>query len=343
MGYKKITALVITALMAISASAPGFADTALKGELADPIWVGNQQIVVGEVKTLGLEYYLVNATDGSAKVVIPEEKNATEVAASSDGMMIAYTNDNGDIFKMNLSDMKEEKISSDNEPKTELNWSTDGKKLFFLKGEKLDAISAITLETKKTADILADKVAYKSDLYISPNGKRLIYTVTNAGTTDATTLAISAKGTEPQIYRLDLTQKDAKPLKMTSSLDNKSYSVLAGSGAVIYLSTDPNNPESKSVARMTSSDGKSGSIMAEVNNPRQTMATPDGNAWCLTVNADGKQMVYNVAARVERFEIPMEAQEITLSPDANKAIVLIPGTDSPSLQIVSKTGSKKLN
>ncbi len=343
MGYKKITALVITALTALSVSAPGFADTALKGELVDPIWAGNQQIVVGEAKTIGLEYYLVNVADGSAKVVIPEEKNATEVAASSDGMMIAYTNDNGDIFKMNLSDMKEEKISSDNEPKTELAWAADGRKLYFLKGEKLDAISVITLATKKTADVLADKVAYKSDLYLSSNGKRLIYTVTNAGTTDAATLAVSAKGTEPQIYRLDLTQKDAKPLKMTSSLDNKSYSFLTDSGAVIYLSTDPNSPANKSVARLTSSDGKSSSAMTAVENPRQTMVTPDGNAWSLTVNTAGKQMVYNIAAKAERFEIPMDIKEITLSPDANKAIVLLPGTDSPSLQIVSKTGSKTLN
>lgn len=343
MGYKKITALVITALVAVSVSAPGFADTTLKGDLVEPVWVGNQQIVVGSVKTVGLEYYLVNAVDGSSKVVIPEEKNATEVAASADGTMIAYTNDNGDIFKMNLSDMKEEKISSDNEPKAELIWSGDSQKVFFLKGEKLDVISAVTVATKKTADVLADKVAYKSDLFVSFNGKRLIYTVTNAGTTDATTLAVSTKGTEPQIYRLDLTQKNAKPMKMTSSLDNKSYSFLTESGAVIYLSTDPSSPVNKSVARITSSDGKSNSVMTALDNARQTMATPDGNAWSLTVNGSGKQMVYNIAANAERFEVPVTVQEITLSPDANKAIVILPGKDSSNLQIISKTGTKTLN
>lgn len=228
-------------------------------------------------------------------------KNATEVSASYDGTLIAYTNDNGDIFKMNLNDMKEEENQFGQRAENRACMGSRWQQGVFPEGEKLDAISAITVATKISADVLADKVAYKSDLYISPSGKRRSTRLPNAGTTDATTLAVSAKGTEPQIYRLDLTQKGAKPVKMTSSLDNKSYSVLAESGSVIYLSTDPGSPGNKSVVRTTSSDGKSSNVLVEVNAPVRPSATPDGNAWCLTVNADGKQMVYNVAARAERF------------------------------------------
>lgn len=236
----KFRAMAIALVSALSLSSLSFAAAApLSGDFEDPAWAGNQALVAKKVADEGTQYYLIH-TDGSSKLLLDSSANATEVSVSKDGSKIAYVNDNGDIYVMDMATSKSDLVTSDHDPKMELQFNDSGSKIYFLAGDKIDKLSVIDLSEKKTTALVSDGVAYKSDLRVSADESKAAYVVTAAGKVDETSgeYGVDSKGTEPQIYSVNLNGTD-KPVKLTDSTDNKVFTNMTQNNEVIYVSADP--------------------------------------------------------------------------------------------------------
>ncbi len=236
----KLKTMAIVLVSVFSLSSFNFAAAApLSGDFEDPTWAGDKALVVKQVEAEGTQYHLVY-TDGSSKRLMDSQMNATEVAASRDGLKLAYVNDNGDIYLMNTTTLQTELLTSDHDPKMELQFNAAGTKLYFLAGDKIEKLAVINLSDKKMSILVSDGVAYKSDLSISEDESKAAYVVTAAGKVDETSgeFAVDSKGTEPQVYSANLNGTD-KPVKLTSSGDNKVFTTIGKDNEILYVSADP--------------------------------------------------------------------------------------------------------
>lgn len=240
----KALALSMAALLSLSSLS--FATTSQMNKEASlgnvvnqPNWLNQEQLLVKAETETGFEYYRLGM-NGEKKLLLAASVNATEVTESSDGKRLAYVNDNGELFILDLSSMAIKKVSVDNEPKMELQFSADNSKLYYLMGEKIDQIAMMDLGTEKQTILLGDKVSYKSDLQISVDGTKAMYIVTKAGTVNDKdeSYAVDTKGTEPQLNLLDLSTTAAKPIQITTNLDNKVYPRFVANNEIVYISSD---------------------------------------------------------------------------------------------------------
>lgn len=231
----RVLASVMVGVMALSATSFA-ASNPLSGTVTSPKWSGSESLIAQVQTSEGTEYQKLSL-NGTHEVLVKASANATELTTSQDGTKAAYVNDNGDLFLVDLVSKKETKLSVDNEPKMELQFNTAGTKLYFLMGDKIDKLAVIQLSDGKQSVLVSDGVAYKSDLDIAKDESKAVYVVTGAGKVDETSeaLTIDTKGTEPQIYSVKLTGSD-KPVKLTTSLDNKISTKLNMAGETLFIS-----------------------------------------------------------------------------------------------------------
>ncbi len=296
----KALALSLATLMALSsfnfAGAPQVkSSVTLSGVVNEPNWFGNEQLLVKSETELGFEYYQLGLNSDS-KLLLQASANATEVAERPDGSQFAYVNDNGELFLQDLQSQTLKKLSVDNEPKMELQFSKDGSKLYFLMGEKIDQIVMIDLATGKQTGILADKVSYKSDLQISPDGTLAMYAVTKAGTVNDKdeSFTVDVKGTEPQLNVLDLKVAGAKPVQVTSSLDNKVYPRFTQDNNIVFISAFIDK-DGMSLMEM-SPDGIQLNYLVNHLDVSQVLVLNDGSLLVVGESKNYKKALFKVAA-----------------------------------------------
>ena len=313
----KALALSLTTLMALSsfnfAAVPQTkAATPLTGTVNQPNWFGNEQLLVKSETETGFAYYQLGL-NGESKLVLQDTMNATEVAEHASGNLIAYVNDNGDLYLQDVKAQSVKKLSTDNEPKMELQFSTDGSKLYFLMGEKIDQLVMIDLASGKQTILLADKVAYKSDLQISVDGTKALYVVTKAGTVNDKdeSYTVDAKGTEPQLNVLDLAATASKPVQVTTSLDNKVFPRFTQDNKIVYVSTFADK-DGMPLMQMNA-DGSGIRTLVNHLEVSQVLVLNDGALLVVGENASFKKALFKVAANGSTQKIvtlPVDTLEI---------------------------------
>ena len=230
----------------------------------NPQWLNESTVLVTKQSETMFEHFTVNIDNRKyTKLNITVDTEIVE--ASPDGTKIAYTDDNSNVYVYNLAFDKESKISEDTVTKLELTWADDSNSLYYIDGERQNAICNITIADGVIKKLVDDKVDYKSDLFVLSNST-LLYTVTKQSkvTQDTTGIkdgeelpdfdvTIDPAGTEPTLYKVDLTAEVKTPVVITTTLENKTHTGLLANGTAVYFSTDFNDENAVPILRTVDS------------------------------------------------------------------------------------------
>lgn len=311
----------------------------LEGTVNEPRWLNAETLLVKVVTDLGFEYHKLSL-NGHSELLIKATSNTTELAESPDGKKIAYVNDNGDVFLMELATQKEIKISSDNEPKMELQFSADGSKLYFLMGEKIDRVAVIQLSDQKLSLMVDDKVAYKSDLQISKDGTKAFYAVTKAGKVDEVNDAftVDSKGTEPQYNLADLTAVAAKPVQLTGTTDNKIYGRFLSDNSTVFISADPD--KAGMPLKQISADGKIKFLVSHLD-VYEALITTDGSLLIVGESSSFKKSLFSVDAngRTKHIAVLPEGTSAVTATDLGHIAVTVDTDLGEKISVLNATVS----
>ncbi|MBO7744270.1 hypothetical protein I8J29_08700 [Paenibacillus sp. MWE-103] len=221
---------------------------------ADSIaWINANQLLASSLTEEGRIDYIVDAKTGAYKQVLSSD-TASELTVSPDGTKAAYTNEDGSVNVIDLTSptFTSKQVSADANIKPELVWSADGSAIYFLQGDKGTVIQKLNVADGTIAKVLDDKVDYKANLSVSKDGTKFYYTVTKPGAVtapdkpvDQDDVAIDTTGTEPQVYFFDASVKDAAPVKLTTSTDDKIFVGAAEDGSkAFFVSITDGQPSS---------------------------------------------------------------------------------------------------
>ncbi|MNO94982.1 translocation protein TolB [compost metagenome] len=300
----------------------------LSGEFDSPFFDASGNVIVskedGEIPQLVKIY----TTASGNYEIFSSNDNAGGSALSPDRSMAAFTNDNGELFIINTSTGLINKLGTDTSVKTDLVWTQDGKKIYFIQGDKQEKIAYIDVETGKVTSVLADKVENKSEVQVSADQSKLVYFVNvtgkaetdKQGTEESLTIDYSKAGT--QLFSLDVTKKDAKPAQLTNTLDNKLFLSLLSSGEAVYVSADPDGVIENSVLKIISADGaKLTDLAADID---VISAKQVSGKLIVLAEASGSSKIYEVSssgAKTELYSTEKGVSEFAVSPTGS--IVLI--------------------
>lgn len=307
----------------------------LKGTNFNPQWLSNEYVIVTNE----------NDEPVSKIVHIPSRKviatlESGDLALSPDKKKGAYVNDNGQLFIVDLATKKAIPVGTDDDVKVELTWSPDSSIIYFFKGNNSDVIASINVQTGEVKKIVDDKVKYKSDLRLSNDGTKLMYTAAKEAkanyTDDSKTEidSIDTTGTEPQLYVVDLTTADKKPTAVTTDTNNKTFSFFAGD-AIVYLSANPDDEDALPVLKAIVS-GQEQNMATTMN--ITYVATKGSIVFVLVEEKDGSYSIYRATAPQAQwtriFNTKTTITAIAPSPFGNEIAVTIPTDEGEKIAIV---------
>ncbi|WP_379159680.1 stalk domain-containing protein [Paenibacillus sp. sgz5001063] len=263
--------------------------------------------------------------------VFSSNDSALDFAVSADQNWGAFTDETGQLKLINLVSGAISSLGTDTSVKTDLVWSQDGKTLYFIQGDKQEKIAQMSVDTGTVKTLLEDKVENKSELRLSSDAKSVVYIVNVTGVakndTDSTedSLTVDYSKAGEQLYKLDLTTKDAKPVALTTALDNKLYPEILANGGVVYLSADPDG----NAANTLKSIGVDGTITNIALDVEASWST--GVVSGLIVSgtaADGSTSIYSIDANGSKtvlFHTAEDVSEVAVSKDGSKLAVVSDG------------------
>lgn len=293
-------------------------------------WSADGGLIANQSDAESTLLYKFTQTPGNYDLFSSSE-GAVDFAVSADQQWGAFSDETGQLKLINLSTGLISPLGKDTSVKTDIVWSSDGKTLYFVQGDKQEKLAQISVETGEVKALLEDKVENKSELRISADGKSAVYIVNITGTAkndadsteDSLTVDFSKAG--EQLYKLDLTTKGAKPVALTTTPDNKLYPEILAGGSVSYLSADADGNAANTLKLITA-DGKSTDVAlgAEVN-------WSTGVSTGLVVSgttADGSTVIYSIAgsaAPVELYRTAEDVSEVAVSADGSKLAIISDG------------------
>ena len=272
-----------------------------------------------------------NADPGNYEIFSSDD-SAVDFAVSPDQAWGAFNDENGLLNVINLSSGAIKKLGKDNSVKTDLIWSKDGKKIYFIQGDKQEKIAQVSVETGEVKAVLADKVENKSELRISADEKSAVYIVNVTGvakndvdsTEDSLTVDFSSAG--EQLYKLDLVTKDAKPVALTTTPDNKLYPEILADGSIVYLSADPED-NSANTLKAVKADGTISNIALDIEVSWSKGVT--NGLVVAGLAADGSTVVYAIdvnGAKTELYRTADDVSEVSVSADGSKLAIVSNGS-----------------
>ncbi|MGF7047158.1 hypothetical protein J2T13_001660 [Paenibacillus sp. DS2015] len=303
----------------------------LTGEFDSLHWDSSDHVIAVKQDETTPKVFRLNKTYHAELLSINAEVASMEV--SPNGQWGIYTDDKDRLVLLTLSNGQVQILGEDTTVKTDLTWSSDSSKVYFVQGDKQDKISYINVDSATITVVLADKVENKSEVHLSADETKLVYIVNitgvakNDNSSSEESLTIDYSGAGAQLYTLDLTTKDAKPKALTTSNDNKLYPSLLSGGSTVYLSADPDDITATNVLKLISPDGKLQNI---VRNMDVTYANTSYNGTSIVVGIahDGQMKVLklsNEGALQELYSTDGNVTEACLSPDGSQLALIADG------------------
>ncbi|WP_310551401.1 LpqB family beta-propeller domain-containing protein [Paenibacillus glufosinatiresistens] len=274
----------------------------------------------------GTEVYRFSPVPGSYSLLTADER-AADFTVSPDGRFGAFTDDTGQLSLINLATGAISPAGTDTSVKTDLFWSADGSRIYVIQGDKQEKLAAVDASTGALTELLADKVENKSELRVSADGTRAVYIVNLTGTAkndaDSTeaSLTIDYSQAGEQLYSLDLTKKDAKPVQLTNTPDNKLFPELLADGSVVYLSADAEGSD-PNVLKRIKPGGAAEAVRLDME--PSWMAGYGGGLIVSGTAADGTSRIYTVTAggtASELLRTSKSIDEVAVSPGGGVSLV----------------------
>ncbi|BBH18950.1 hypothetical protein Back11_02950 [Paenibacillus baekrokdamisoli] len=290
-------------------------------------WIDAGHLLASQMTETGRIDYVVDAATGSYKQLL-NSTEASDLIVAPNGTKAAYTDQDGAVYVIDLAKKVTVEITADNTIKPELVWSADSSAIYFLQGDKGSVIAKLNPADGTITKVLDDKVDYKSNLSVSADGKSFIYTVIKPGAVtadaskpvDSDDVVIDSTGTEPQYFAYDSSVKENKPVKLTTSTDDKIYvGANADASKAIYVSVEDNKPSS------LISVGKDKTVTKLIDDKDVLQAVIAGDIVYALVDGATDESIYEVnlttGAKKLVSTVPAEVTEIIAAPGTPLAIV----------------------
>lgn len=309
----------------------------LSGIFSAPRFVNNTTVIVNKDDAETTEVYKLRTANNKNEVFSTVDE-ASAIVVSPDGKYGVYTNENAQLILVNTATGTSELWSSDSSVKTDITWTADSQKIYFAQGDKQEKIGTASLNSSAVNTVLSDKVENKAELHVSADGKKLLYTVNVTGvassdkdsTEESLTIDYSKAGS--QLFSLDLTKKDAKPVQLTKALDNKLYGSILNDGRVVYISADSEGKVENDVLKVISADAKNiTDLIADANviwdgvtvNDELVVATQGAAGTKIFILAkDGsKKELYSTTEEVTEVAMSGDGAQIALIADSKVIVV----------------------
>jgi hypothetical protein len=310
----------------------------ISGETFNPVWVDKSTLLVTNETESGAISYLVDINSKKAIAKI----NGTELSVSPDGKRAIYSDENGFVYLVDLATHQVKKIQDqDDSAKFEFVWAADGEKVYFIQGDKSDKISSMNIKDGTITEVYKDSLAYKYDLRLSYDGKKLLYAVGKEGKTEYTddnsdVKDIDITGTETQLFELDLQQKEIKPVQLTTTTDNKVYPAYLRNGNIVYVSYDVEGNKLP-VLTMIDAERKTTSLLTNKEIIASTV-TEQGKIVILVEETNGYYVLYEMDPDSKKLsklaQTKMELLSISISKDGKSIAVTAPGQEGEKVFII---------
>lgn len=329
--YVELTKLVVSLGGELNAEAGSILSFARpEGQFDSLHWTADGNLIANKSDAESTQIYKFGTVEGNYQLFSTDD-SATDIAVSPDQRWGAFSNEAGQLNLIDLSSGAIKQLGTDTAVKTDLVWSADGKKIYFIQGDKQETISSISVETGAVSTVLADKVENKSELRVSADEKSVAYIVNITGvakndadsTEDSLTIDYSKAG--EQLFSLQLGVKDAKPVALTTSADNKLYPQIQADGSVVYLSADSEGNAANTL-KSVKADGTSSNIPLDVE-PSWVSAVNNGLVVSGETN-DGTTVVYSIntsGAKTELFRSKEDVSEVAVSQDGSRLAIISDG------------------
>ncbi|MCG7409792.1 hypothetical protein MH117_20505 [Paenibacillus sp. ACRRX] len=318
----------------------------LDGDFSAPRWNASGKAVVTRTSDAGIQVYAFNPTTAEYQQLSANE-DAADLAVSPDGKWGAYTDANSQLHLIDLASGSTQTWGSDSSVKTDLSWSPDSKLLYFAQGDKQEKIASINLDAGTVKTIVNDKVENKSNIRIAADGKTLLYAVSITGVAkndaDSTeeSLTIDYTNAGDQLYILDTSVKEGKPVQITTGKDNKLYASLLNDGRVVYVSADPDGTANANLSAITISDKKTTILVDDIDVTVAALSA-SGQLFVAGTSKDGSTKVYEVKADGKKNVLYSTSGSITeLTPSANGTSIA--AIEDGSAIVISEGKATKLS
>jgi WD40 repeat protein len=293
------------------------------GTFTNVKWLSNNQILANN------EDVGVMILDTNTRKAI-KNLGAVELVSSPNGKQGIYADENGFVFLLDYETGKTTQVSQDESFKAEFKWSTDGSKVYFFQGDKNETISVINLADGKITKLLDDKVEYKTDLVVAVDGSKVLYTAAKQAETKFTdeqksdVASIITEGTEPQIFSFNLTAKDAKPVAITTTKENKFFTTMLQNGSVLFLAENVDNEDALPTLNLIGTDGKTSTIVQAKQ--IDAIKVLGSNVYLLVVEGDGAstinkldpsngklEAILNTTEEIADFDVTSDGKQIVVT------------------------------
>lgn len=268
----------------------------VSGDTFELQWVNNSTILVSNEDVQDSRTLLLNTT---TKKVVHTVKS-TGLVASPNGKQAIYSDENGFVYLVDLMSKKTKKLNGEDDSiKTEFVWSHDGKKVYFIQGDKSEKLGLINIQDGSITTIFSDSLNYKADLHLSVDGNKLLYTVGKEGSTSFTdgnnpeVDHIDLTGTEPQIYTLNLTESTPTAVAVTTTTDNKVFPNFLANGNIVYLSADTEDEKQLPKLKMIDKNNKT-TTLSSSKGIIYSCVSPKGDLMILVAESNGSSVIYKV-------------------------------------------------
>ncbi|MED3561616.1 stalk domain-containing protein [Bacillus xiapuensis] len=315
----------------------------ISGDTSNPQWIDNSTLLVtNENSDSDVASYIVNIHSKKSSNKI----NSSEVTVSPNGKQAIYSDESGFVYLVDLQTNKVTTLNNtDDAPKLGFVWSKDGGTVYCISGDKSNNIDAIKISDGSITSVYSDSLNAKSDLKISQDGKKLIYTVGKEGTTvytddDKTDVSdIDLTGTESQLYVVNLSNAEVQATALTSTPDNKLFSTFMKNGNIIYTSYTTDD-DTLPVLNMINSQNI---ITPLVTNKDilSTVVTVQGKVLFIAEEDNGYRSIYEVNPNTRKLtrivQTKLNISALSVSPDGKSIAVSVSG-DHGDRTMILKNG-----
>jgi Tol biopolymer transport system component len=295
----------------------------IQNETAKTTFIATKGLTEGiftNAKWLNQNQILATSEDGSAIILdaatrkVNRNLGMAELVSSPNGKQGIYADENGYLFLLDYETGKTAQVSQDESFKAEFKWSADGSKIYFFQGDKNETISMLTLADGKITKLLDDKVEYKTDLVVSADGSKVLYSAAKQAVTKFTddkntdVETIITEGTEPQIFSFDLTAANAKPVAMTTTKENKFYTTLLSDGKILYLAEDVDKEDALPKLNLIAADGKTSTIV-QAKQIELIKAVSNNAVYLLIAEENGSSTISKLDVTTGKLETKLNTEE----------------------------------